>query len=96
MKTVAYSITKSKTKEKQKGIGYVAEDTLFISSISSKTGNSFIKAFEDISKYCFKKEDNSYSGNYEYWAELELKDDKDRITIQEIPIHYYIWFKELD
>lgn len=96
MKTVAYSIKKSKSEEKQKGIGYLVENNLLIPAISSKSGRAYIRQFEDITKYCFKKEDGSYSGSYEYWAELELKDEKDRITVQEIPIHYYIWFKELN
>ena len=69
---------------------------MLISDISQKTGNSYIRKFEDITKYCFKQKDNSYSGSYEAWFECELKDDKDRITIKELPIHYYIWFTELD
>ena len=97
MKKVVYSVTKVNREEKLKGVGYFVDDNLLISATSSK-GNSYIKVFEDITKYCHRVngKDNEFKGYVTVAYEnvnIYNKQKNSYDTLDYCETTYYVWFK---
>lgn len=97
MKKVVYSVTKVNKEEKLKGVGYFVDDNLLIPATSSK-GNSYIKVFEDITKYCHpvNGKDNEFKGYVTVAYEnvhIYNKQKKSYDTLDYCETTYYVWFK---
>lgn len=94
MRKVIYSISKVSRKNPVKisGIGYITDEDLII-ALNSKSNKPYIKVFEDCIKSCGKSNENEFSGHYYEFKEVDLEDERGKITAKEICLEYKIWFK---
>lgn len=100
MQKVVYSISKVNKDEKLKGVGYLVENDLLISAISSK-GNAYIRVFEDVVNKCspISNTTNEFKGyvNILYTNVQVFNKEKERYdTIETVESTYYVWFKYID
>ena len=99
MKKVACSVSKRNGNGKWSGIGYLAEDNLFIPALS-KEGKPYIKVIEGVKGYCISNgRDKEYSGTVTQALEnvSVFNKGKDRYeTIDYLEIEYIVWYKYLD
>lgn len=89
MKQVAYSVKligKMENKEFGSGVACLSEDTLIVPQYSTNKKKSYLKYFEEISKFCKERDDGSFSGFYYELGEFEGK------TFERC---FAIWFKEI-
>ena len=96
MKKVAYAVTKVGRYEsfKMKGIGFITDTDLII-ACKSKSGNAYIRVFEDVVKDCHPVigKDNEYKGPYYEIKEVEFAREDGSIESRECEINYNIWYK---
>lgn len=97
MKKVVCSISKKNGTGKLKGVGYIAEDNLFIPAIS-KENNPYIRVIEDVTKYCHPiiGKDKEFSGIVpQAFENLPIfNKEKDRYETRDyIEIDYIVWYK---
>lgn len=99
MKKVVCSAQKRYGNQKWSGLGYIAEDNLFIPAIS-KNGKPYIKVIEDAKKYCAPNgRDKEFSGIVtEAHENVSIfNQEKDRYeTIDYLEVEYLVWFKYAD
>ena len=100
MKKVVCSISKRNGLWKLKGVGYLAEDNLFIPTIS-KNNKPYIRVIEDVTKYCHPVigKQNEFSGYItQAFADVPVfNKEKDGYEIRDyLEIEYFVWYKYAD
>ena len=97
MKKVAYSVSKRNGVGKLKGIGYLAEDDLFILAFSKEENKPYIKVIEDAGKQCFPNgKDGEFSGTVtELYENVPIHNrEKERYETRDcIEVEYSVWYK---
>lgn len=100
MQKVVYSISKVNKEKKMKGVGYLVEGNLLIPSTSSQ-GNSYIRVFEDVTKYCHATPNtaNEFKGympiSYEN-IQVFNKEKNRYDTLDYVEVTFHIWYKFID
>ena len=101
MQKVVCSISRKNGSGKLKGVGYIAEDNLFLPAIS-KENKPYIRVLEDVTRYCHPVvgKDKEFSGivpqAFEniYIHKVDKARDKDYFdTMDYIEVEYYVWYK---
>ena len=99
MKKVVCSVSKRNGSQKWSGVGYLAEDNLFVPALS-KNGKPYIKVIEGIKGHCVPKgRDKEYSGIVtQAFADVPIfNQEKDRYETRDyLEVEYRVWYKYAD
>lgn len=94
MKKVIYSVTRLSRKGNVKvsGIGYLSNNDLLTAQIS-QNNKPYVRVYEDLKLGKSSKTENEFTCDYYEIKEIDLEDDRGKITTKEICLEYKIWFK---
>ena len=99
MRKVVCSVSKRNGSQKWSGVGYLAEDNLFVPALS-QNGKPYIKVIEGVKGYCASNgRDKEYSGVVTQALENVsiFNQEKDRYeTIDYLEVEYRVWYKYAD
>lgn len=107
MLKVVFAVSKANRDEKITGVGYLAEDNLFIPATSQK-GKPYIKVFEGVTERCkpvagsqdeFKGYVDVIFTDVPVFKSVAHDDDESKEgsyeVLDTITVTYYVWFKKI-
>jgi len=95
MKKVVYTVRKSRSDSyKLSGIGFITEQDLIASGISSNN-KSYVRIFEEAVNYCHAvdSQKTEFKGILTEYPTVNIDTGKGNYEEKQVTIDYYIWYK---